>query len=283
MDPSTYTTSSISELANLTQNQLPRELRDFIYSHLWTPEVVKALNYQDHLATTNVLYGILHNDPDRQICHCERPNSIPPFAQAKFVGHRFAREAVQWLFNNCPFTLTSSYQVPKFVLQDVFHVGLTPSVTSIRQLTLNFELHAYGSNRSASLLRKHLAALSEVKMHRSFRFNITFRTSVLKLADWKRYPVPVVYPLAAALKAIESVVTNIEGRSEASVKVVLEHHLLGLFNLKDMVGPIEKKRWFRFIDTRLMAAYDARMSPGIGRSRVAFEKLDFLLETGEMP
>jgi hypothetical protein len=97
MDTSSHKASPTSELANLVQTQLPRELRDFIYSHLWTPEVVRALDYQNPLGSTNVSYGGLHSDPHRKTCLCKRPSNIPSFAQAKFVGYGFAREAVEWL------------------------------------------------------------------------------------------------------------------------------------------------------------------------------------------
>jgi hypothetical protein len=177
MDTSSHKASPTSKLANLVQTQLPRELRDFIYSHLWTSEVVRALNYPNHIGSTNLTYGSLHNDPNGQNCLCERPNSIPPFAQTKFVGHEFAREAVEWLYNTCPFTLTSSLHIPKFVLQDAFHMGMTPSITSIRQLTLGLPLNARDSKRSARLLKKNLAALSELKVHRLFRLRVAFHYS----------------------------------------------------------------------------------------------------------
>jgi uncharacterized ferredoxin-like protein len=91
-----------------------------------------------------------------------------------------------------------------------------------------------------------------------------------------------VYPLAVALEALQPAVTNIEGRSEAEVEVVLKHCLLHRIDLNDMVGSAERKRWFRFMDIRLMAAFDdAGACLSIVRSHLAFEKLDFLRETDE--
>jgi hypothetical protein len=52
-------------------------------------------------------------------------------------------------------------------------------------------------------------------------------------------------------------------------------------DVKDMVGPAEKERWFRFMDATLMAVYDD-VSPwaSITKFLIAYEKRDFVRKAG---
>jgi hypothetical protein len=116
-------------------------------------------------------------------------------------------------------------------------VGLTPSVTPIRRLAFNFDLNPQDPNRAARLLGKSLASLSELKTHRSFCLDVTFKFSeVDQKADQMGCRLPTVYSLAVATEAIELVVADSGGRNEARVTVLLEHYLLNLIELKDMLG-----------------------------------------------
>jgi hypothetical protein len=89
----------------------------------------------------------------------------------------------------------------------------------------------------------------------------------------------MIYSLAVALDAIEPIIADLGRKAEVQVKDVLEHLLFDPIELKDKVGPAERKRWFHSIGTQLVAVCnDAESFQSIVRSNIAFEKLNFLLQ-----
>jgi hypothetical protein len=74
---------------------------------------------------------------------------------------------------------------------------------------------------------------------------------------------------------------ELAGKKEAQVVTVLDHTLFEGIDVKDMVGPAEEERWFRFMDTALMAAYDDVFPwASITKCFIAYEKRDFVRQAG---
>ena len=121
-------------VANGVFTHLPQELRDIIYSYLWSPELLAQLSseYPLLLVLRNRLCEECADEEGNAICLCDAPGSanvvalVPEFARAVFVGREFAEEAVRWLYENwhgC--VVRRPEEVMQWLVRDVFHVGVS--------------------------------------------------------------------------------------------------------------------------------------------------------------
>ncbi|KAH3956430.1 hypothetical protein HBH70_067700 [Parastagonospora nodorum] len=98
---------------------LPRELRDMVYSYFWDELTVHSLPLARVLDSGGVL------------------TKIPQIADKKLVGEQIAAEAVGWLYNNSlHLTINRPSGLPGFLSDDIFATGVRAEACSLRRLTI---------------------------------------------------------------------------------------------------------------------------------------------------
>jgi hypothetical protein len=235
------------ELARRVQD-LPRELRDMVYSNLWDDKIMQKLDYSSRLLPTG---------------GSKRLNStgIPTFAQPRFVGHNFAHEAVLWLYNNYRgFMVSNSADISLFLAVDVFQLGLSPYRARLRCLSLEINLFApYRRPRSLSRTQDDfatLADLTKVKTHRDFHLIITLKAKRPPVLSERIFHHPLPYPgmnlVSQALVDLYLSVKELE-QSNRRVSIVMNHFRYGVVDVKHLLGSVNEARW-----CERGVAYDSR-------------------------
>jgi hypothetical protein len=120
--------------------KLPRELRDMVYTHLWTQQSHSCLDEDGVLERDSrqqfltgckrLLFRPLHHRCSSPPCSCLR--SLPHFVDRNYIGVQIAREALEQfkyvVHTDGYWKRTLTIQVPKteaVVHTDIFHAGIT--------------------------------------------------------------------------------------------------------------------------------------------------------------
>jgi hypothetical protein len=129
------------------QADLPVEVRDLIYHHMWDKSTITS--FPD---LSRVAGGAACVD---EICDCDIPHgtpTLPHFIKPDFMGKITAREIVRALYEGFHFTKEHlTVRLPNYlqraVMEDVFQVGLVPG-SHLRSLILRIKLDRLRKPRS---------------------------------------------------------------------------------------------------------------------------------------
>ncbi|KAH7398577.1 hypothetical protein BKA66DRAFT_566171 [Pyrenochaeta sp. MPI-SDFR-AT-0127] len=259
MDATTTDSLARRELADLVQQRLPRELRDYIYSHLWDHEVLRNLNYVNQIgkALLPFEYRCVATTPGNNgsiVCMCDRSGIIPDFARAVVVGHQFAYEAVSWLYESLEnYHYIGHFDISAFFLADVFHLGLTPSPSSVRHLRVMVYLSARRfKSMNWSGVYESLSLLAKLNLRAGFQLKFyTQSPSRMPLALFAEQ-------MASLMCVVEPAVAEFNA---ANIPVLLYHAsyfnascLIPNVDIGHMLGAHDKNEWADFTLDRLATA-----------------------------
>jgi hypothetical protein len=246
MDPILDVYRSPRVLANLVLTRLPPELRNLVYSFLWDDEVIKTVDYEKILAQTSECENLIGNVSDIH-CHCNRPENIPHFTRAIFVGHQFAHEVVFWLYENFNGFGINAPALQKFSETDVFHVGFSPAsplLVRVRRLALYVDLTLHVDSTQQiyehfSQLGNQIMLLYDHPLRHCFRLEF-----ILRIDDI--YSAPAIHSLTIGLEVLVPAVKALEHMHKAKLDF---YYITDVFkvSVNHMLGPIEEGRWIHFI------------------------------------
>lgn len=146
--------------------KLPRELREMVYSALWTKDYVHSTHY-NMLTILSGLSGA----------------TIPHYCQTDFVGADIAREIVESYYqyapgrgkiycgSEYPFTASTPRQIIQLVNHDNFNVGIEPAaLLKTMRIRLYLDMLASESTGYIDLEDAHRCFLSLLDISRKERF-----------------------------------------------------------------------------------------------------------------
>ncbi|KAF2829041.1 hypothetical protein CC86DRAFT_464752 [Ophiobolus disseminans] len=242
-------TPSPHDLASSVLVRLPRELRDSVYAYLWDQDILSTLDYPSLLISRAEPCRSTTDDEGNAICLCDTPASIPPFAQAVFVGYTFATEAVTWLYDNYEgFVLGDPREVMRFFTQDVFHIGVTPMGFPLRRLTLALHLGHPSANEYKDALAFRFAPLLRVETRVGARLHVRFESRAEDSRGHRH-----LFHAAMLMQALDSVVKEIKQRG-IEVSMDFKHLLTGIMDVGHMLGPATYAHWVEFLRTEYAVA-----------------------------
>jgi hypothetical protein len=151
---------------------MPRELRDQVYSYLWTKDTVNALDYSALLQPTM-------KESKRNIRvmgqQGKLPENTPRFVESHIVGEDVAFEAMAWLYSNSVhLKIDTPVKLASFFDQDVYGYGLSPKDYKLRALKVEVPLGMQDYRTFDESDMKHFHLLLNANLKPGFRVEISF-------------------------------------------------------------------------------------------------------------
>lgn len=234
---------SLQELADLVQERLPLELRNYVYSYLWDDEVLNALNYASQVESTGSCQKRDLDGSGDAVCVCDLDETIPLFARAVSVGSSFAHEAVLWLYeNSTQFLIRETSMIGKFLNVDVFHLNLTPSTTRLRRL--NIEISLFGvpfTRRPWKTLTGDLFQLFNSEHHSAFELRIAFVTVATDAQGTN------IFLLSQYMEYLKPIIARLRGKMKVTVLLCYTGHDAPRIDIEHMLGRHTADKWASFV------------------------------------
>jgi hypothetical protein len=152
--------------AKIFHASLPRELRDLVYDYLWDERSVDYVDSQ--LSSERKIEGNVHDSQDWIL-------RVPSFADAKFVGEPFAREAATWFFRSVTGAEVHYCNLPAFFnMNQLGHMPFCPR-DIIRRLIVSVKW-SVASHRTREFayaeLQENLESLLTLLVKEDFTINM---------------------------------------------------------------------------------------------------------------
>jgi hypothetical protein len=150
---------------------MPRELRDQVYSYLWTKDTVNALDYSALLQPTM-------KESKRNIRvmgqQGKLPENTPRFVESHIVGEDVAFEAMAWLYSNSVhLKIDTPEKLTSFFDQDVYGYGLSPKEYKLRALKVEVPLGTCDYHKFNGSDMEHFRLLLNANLKPGFRVEIS--------------------------------------------------------------------------------------------------------------
>jgi hypothetical protein len=247
---------ALSALSNVLHHRLPRELRDEIYSYVGDEDTLEATDYEHlQLRSAQTCYDLIErrrsgNGNKAYGCSCERPGDlgeIPLFTQSSIMGREVASEIVTCFYEKklgfeTRLKADDSYYagIRKFLLGDVFHVGVIPIDCRFRQFTITHDGPSWvgPSKEPYADVHSAYALLAEISIRSDFELAIQYETwrPVAQRARWREMGVGIQQSCRFLLM-IKPVVYTLRSKG-AEVKVYVKSW--------SWLPSSSKEKWYAF-------------------------------------
>lgn len=178
-----YSEFSCLLLITRMHDRLPRELRDLIYAHIWTPSYLRKNCTPIVTAFQGIQgYGDVH------------------VLDADFVGVEIGREILEALYKADPmpiqpFSAYNPYDVERLMLNDIFGLYVEPA-KMLRKMDIELDLHdlTFQTPKHGDVgfmemneIKECLHTLLEVEKKRKFKLSIKLKQRRVRLNDCPRW------------------------------------------------------------------------------------------------
>ncbi|KAF2473582.1 uncharacterized protein BDR25DRAFT_311810 [Lindgomyces ingoldianus] len=158
MTTNSLSPDSVRLLTMHMHERLPRELRDQIYSYIWSDAVIRAMNYTSLLTLTiggvDILEAVFTKIPTH------------------YMHRAAAVEAAEWFYDHCTsIAINSPDEIKMFLETDVFGIGVVPKDRELRKLTIKIDV---GSWKAPAGIYDVFAPLLQLKKREGFQLSLAF-------------------------------------------------------------------------------------------------------------